>query len=66
MGESFILFVLTAVGLVMVMEGLLYALFPEFMRRVMAQALLMPIKDLRMAGASGAIIGFVILWFLGL
>lgn len=66
MDGSFLLFILTAIGLMMVLEGLLYGLFPEFMRRTMAQALLMPIKDLRMCGLAAAILGFLVLWFLSL
>lgn len=38
---------LTALALVLVIEGCLWALFPDGMRRAMAQALAMPAATLR-------------------
>ena len=41
--------ILAALGLVLVLEGALYALFPEFMKRMAAQAQLIPGDTLRRA-----------------
>lgn len=46
-------------------EGGLYALFPERMKRVMAAALQIPSETLRSAGLAAAIAGVAILWLLG-
>ena len=54
----------TAVGLVLVLEGALYALFPEGMQRMMAQALSMSPVFLRKTGLGVAIAGFVIVWLM--
>lgn len=54
--------VVTAVGLVLVLEGALYALFPEFMRRLAQQAIETPGDTLRIAGLVSAILGVVVVW----
>ena len=54
---------LAAFGLVLVFEGALYALFPAFMQRVMAQVLEMPPMSLRNGGLFAAVLGFGIVWF---
>lgn len=59
--SAFILYILTALSLIMVIEGLLYALFPDFMRRVMAAALMQPVARLRQFGAVMAITGFCLI-----
>ncbi len=51
-----------ALGLVLVLEGALYALFPEGMRRMMATVLAMPQSTLRTAGLVSAFIGFIVVW----
>jgi uncharacterized protein YjeT (DUF2065 family) len=53
---------LAAIGLVLVLEGVLYALFPDGMRRMMAQAMVMPPSTLRAGGLVAAFAGFVIVW----
>ena len=53
---------LTAVGLVLVIEGASYALFPGGMRRMMALVLTLPQAQLRAAGLAGAALGVVIVW----
>ena len=52
----------TALGLVLVIEGVLYALFPESMRRVVAQMLAVPAPMLRAVGLAAACIGVVVVW----
>ena len=53
---------LTAIGLVLVIEGACYALFPGPMRRMMALVITMPQATLRAAGLAGAALGVVIVW----
>lgn len=55
---------LTAVGLVLVLEGVLYALFPEGMQRMMAQALQMSPAVLRKGGLIAVAIGFGMVWLI--
>jgi hypothetical protein len=55
---------LTALALVLVIEGGLYALFPEGMRRMMAQLQEIPEGRLRTMGLIGAVIGVVAVWLL--
>jgi uncharacterized protein YjeT (DUF2065 family) len=52
----------TALALVLVIEGALYALFPEGMKRVAERALLVPPQALRLAGLVAACIGVVLVW----
>ncbi|MDP6388726.1 MAG: DUF2065 domain-containing protein [Alphaproteobacteria bacterium] len=53
---------ITALGLVLVIEGALYALFPGRMQRMMAQAIEIPPPVLRWGGLIAAVIGFAIVW----
>jgi len=52
----------TGLALVLVIEGILYALFPEGMKRVAARAMVVPPQILRAAGLLAAAIGVVIVW----
>lgn len=45
---------LTALALVLVIEGLLYAAFPEPMKRMVAAVLAMPPQTLRVGGVIAA------------
>ena len=54
----------TAIGLVLVIEGALYALFPETMRRAAARAMLLPPQVLRLAGLAAACGGVVLVWLM--
>jgi len=51
-------------ALVLVIEGVLYALFPEAMQRMMAQAIQAPPSVLRNGGLVAAVIGVGVVWFL--
>jgi uncharacterized protein YjeT (DUF2065 family) len=53
---------LAAFALVLVIEGALYALFPDAMRRAIAVALAMPSDRVRTAGLVAACIGVVLVW----
>ena len=52
----------TALALVLVIEGALYALFPEGMKRVAARALLVPPQAMRFAGLAAACVGVALVW----
>ena len=54
----------TALALVLVIEGALYALFPDAMQRMMAQALEMPPVAEHGGGLVAAIVGFAVIWFI--
>jgi len=51
---------LTAIGLMFVLEGVSYALFPEGMRKMMERVIMMPPNHVRFAGLTLAGLGFVI------
>lgn len=51
-----------AFGLMLVIEGLLYAAFGEQMKRAMGTILSFPASTIRTIGLIGAGIGLVLLW----
>lgn len=51
---------LTALGLMFVLEGALYALFPDGMRQMMARMLHLPPQYLRLGGLFMAAFGFAV------
>lgn len=53
---------LLAVGLVLALEGALYALFPQAMRKALAMAAALPPDQLRIAGLAAACLGVGIVW----
>jgi uncharacterized protein YjeT (DUF2065 family) len=53
---------LVAVGLVMVIEGLLWAAAPQLGMRLLATAAQTPEQRLRTVGAAAVAAGFVIVW----
>ena len=53
---------LAALGLAIALEGLIYALFPRAMKRMMVHVLGQPDGGLRLAGLVAAVIGVVIVW----
>ena len=55
---------LIALALVLVIEGALYALFPEAMKRMMVSVAQQPGSALRSAGLAAATIGVGIVWLL--
>ncbi|MGA0313808.1 MAG: DUF2065 domain-containing protein [Alphaproteobacteria bacterium] len=59
-----IYYLATAFAIVLVVEGLLYALFPSGMKRIMEQAMMLPSQSLRTSGLGAAVIGVFILWLL--
>lgn len=55
---------LIAFCLVLVIEGLLYALFPDQVKRLMAMALSIPQENLRIFGLLIAITGIVLIYLI--
>ncbi len=52
----------SALGLVLVIEGLVFAAFPEQAKRAMASMLETPEASLRAVGIGSAILGLVVVW----
>ncbi len=55
---------LTAIALAIALEGALYALFPEAMKKFMAQVLEQPDSALRRAGLTAAVAGVALVWLI--
>ncbi|MBT3992053.1 MAG: DUF2065 domain-containing protein [Rhodospirillaceae bacterium] len=53
---------LTAIALAIALEGALYALFPEAMKKFMLQILDQPDTALRRAGLTAVIAGVALVW----
>jgi uncharacterized protein YjeT (DUF2065 family) len=51
-----------AIGLVLVIEGLVFAAVPAVAKRLAASALAAPEGALRIAGIASAILGLLIVW----
>ena len=54
---------IAAIGLVLVIEGLLFAAFPRAAKRLAASALGSPETSLRIAGIASAVLGLLLIWF---
>ena len=52
-----------AIGLLLFIEGILYALFPSKMKNMLKTVEKMPINQLRVGGLFFGLIGFVIVWY---
>ena len=52
-----------AIGLLLFIEGMLYALFPSKMKNMLKTIEKMQISQLRIGGFLFAIIGFMIVWY---
>lgn len=56
--------VLAALALILVIEGAIYALFPDGIKRMMAAMRDVPASTLRSFGLAAATVGLVIVWFI--
>jgi len=56
--------IITALGLVLVIEGAIYALFPADMKRMMHVALAQPDGRLRAVGLAAATFGVMVVWLM--
>jgi uncharacterized protein YjeT (DUF2065 family) len=61
---DFVLYIGSAVALILVIEGLAYALFTDYVRGMMRMALDLPPENLRNFGYIIAVTGFVVIWIL--
>ena len=52
-----------ALGLALAVEGLLFAAFPEAVKRAMVDAAQTPSERMRIVGIGSAVLGVVIVWF---
>ena len=52
-----------AIGLLLFLEGILYALFPSKMKNMLKAIEKMQVNQLRIGGLLFALIGFVIIWY---
>ncbi len=51
-----------AIGLAIALEGILYALFPDAMKKYMKQILELPALTIRRVGVVAAIFGVIVVW----
>ena len=52
----------TALGLLLVIEGLALALAPELLKRLVAEILVQPAHRLRLGGLLAAALGLAVIW----
>ena len=52
-----------ALGLFLVIEGILYAIFPSKMKNILSKLNQISDRQLRSGGLFFAILGFVIIWY---
>jgi uncharacterized protein YjeT (DUF2065 family) len=55
---------IVAIGLVLVIEGLLFAAFPRAAKRLAASAIESPESSLRVAGIASAVLGIIVIWLM--
>lgn len=55
---------LAALGLVFVIEGLIFAALPAQAKRAMASVLETPDQSLRVIGIGSAVVGLVLVWLM--
>jgi len=53
---------IVALGLVLVIEGVIYGGLPHLAKRLAAEVLTIPDSTLRFAGIGAALLGLVIVW----
>jgi uncharacterized protein YjeT (DUF2065 family) len=55
---------LAALGLVFVIEGLVFAAFPDMAKRAMAHVMHTPDGSLRLVGLISALLGLALIWII--
>jgi len=55
---------LVALGLVFVLEGLVFAAFPDMAKRAMESVTHVPDQMLRVVGIASALIGLLLVWII--
>lgn len=61
---EYALYLATAIALIFVIEGLVYALFPGQIKKIMALALSQSERSFRTFGSIMAALGFLIVWLI--
>ena len=56
--------ILIGLGILFVIEGLMFAASPTWMRRAMKSALATPDNVLRVVGIGSAVVGLILIWFI--
>jgi len=56
--------IIVSFGLLLFIEGVLYALFPSKMRNMLEKLKLMKDAQLRFGGFIFALVGFLIIWYM--
>ncbi len=54
---------LIGIGILLVIEGLLFAAMPNWMRQAMKSAILTPDNILRAVGIGSAVVGLIVIYF---
>lgn len=54
---------IVAIGLVLALEGLVFAAFPRAAKEAMASVLETPDQMLRIVGIVSAVVGILVIWF---
>ena len=55
---------LVALGLVLVLEGVLWGFFPQFARELVRIAAETPERVMRLSGLGAAALGFAVIWLI--
>ena len=55
-------FIIGALGMLLILEGLLYAIFPNRMKSMIVKMTEMSNESLKWGGLMSAILGFLMLW----
>lgn len=53
---------IAALGLALAVEGILFAAFPEGMRKAMYEAAHSPVDRMRIVGIVSAVVGIAVVW----
>lgn len=61
--NAFMMDLISALGLALAIEGILFAAFPQGMRKAMFEAAHSPIERMRIIGIACAVLGLLVVWF---
>ena len=56
--------IIAAFGLLLIFEGLLYAIFPNTMKKMIKKMLETSDETLKWAGITSALFGLILIWFI--
>ena len=55
--------IIAALGLLLIFEGLLYAIFPTTMKKIIKKMLNSSEETLKWSGITSAVFGLILIWF---